>query len=65
MEWKKLGRIFVPNHEKNWMNSHAAVPFLEKLESSYFKIYFTTRNAQNKSLIAWIIIDIRNFSWVK
>lgn len=60
MEWKKLGRIFVPNHEKSWMNSHAAVPFVEKLESGYFKIYFTTRNAQNKSLIAWIIIDIKN-----
>lgn len=60
MEWKKLGRIFVPNHEKRWMNSHAAVPFVEKLESGYFKIYFTTRNAQNKSLIAWVIIDIKN-----
>lgn len=60
MKWKKLGRIFAPNHEIVWMNSHAAVPFVEKLESSYFKIYFTTRNKENKSLIAWIIIDIKN-----
>ncbi|MEO8761760.1 MAG: hypothetical protein ABI388_09955 [Bacteroidia bacterium] len=60
MIWKKLGKIFEPNNEISWMCSHAAVPFVEKLYSSYIKIYFTTRNVQNKSLIAWIIIDINN-----
>src|SRR4051812_30045161 len=60
MNWQKLGRIFVPDGSVDWMHSHAAVPFIEKLGGDSIKIYFTSRNTANKSLIAWLVIDINN-----
>lgn len=60
MKWKKLGRIFCPSGEEAWMKSHAAVPFAENLEKDLYRIYFTTRDAINRSHIAYIDINILN-----
>jgi len=57
-KWKKLGHIFTPSGNSDWMSSHAAVPFVERLGGTNIKIYFSSRNKNNKSLIGWIIIDV-------
>ena len=56
--WKKICHIFTPTGNSDWMVTHASVPFIERLEDNRVKIYFSTRNRDNKSLIGWIIIDI-------
>ena len=58
--WVKLGNIFTPAGNSEWMSSYAAVPFVEKLIGSKIKIYFSSRTQNNKSLIGWVIIDIEN-----
>jgi len=58
--WVKLGRVFLVNHNFDWMNSHASVPIAENIEGDLFKIYFTTRNKDNESSIGYVIIDLNN-----
>jgi hypothetical protein len=59
-KWKKLGLVFCPSGETTWMQSHAAVPFADRLEGDIYRVYFTTRDAMNKAHTAFIDIDILN-----
>ncbi len=56
--WKKLGRVFCPNGEREWMASHAAVPIAENIGDDLFKIYFSSRDSNNRSFTGYVIIDI-------
>jgi len=58
MAWEKLGLVFAPNAEYPWMISHAANPFAEHLDGDRFRIYFTCRDAQQRSHIAWVIVNL-------
>ena len=58
--WIKLGNIFTPNNNFDWMVSHAANPFAEHLEKSIYRIYFTCRDANNRSHIGTVDIDFEN-----
>lgn len=59
MKWKKIGNVFCPQGEYPWMKSHAANPVADHLDGDLFRIYFSTRDSQNRSSIAWVEIDIR------
>jgi len=59
VKWRKLGRIFCPDGEADWMRSHAANPVADCVSGRIVRIYFSTRDAMNRSSIAWIEIDIR------
>jgi hypothetical protein len=56
--WRKLGIVFASEGQFPWMVSHAQVPFAERIEGNLYRIYFTTRDAQNRSHIAWLELDI-------
>lgn len=56
--WRKLGQIYCPSGQKEWMHSHAAVPFAEHIRGDLFKIYFSTRNIDNQSFTGYLLIDI-------
>lgn len=60
MKWKKLGLVFCPDNNYDWMVSHAANPVAENIEGDLFRIYFSCRDAQNRSSIGFIEIDITN-----
>jgi len=57
-KWRKLGRVFEPSRNFEWMQSHAAVPFAENIGEDLFKIYFSTRNNMNESAIGYVVINI-------
>ncbi len=57
-KWIKLGRIFSAESNSEWMHSHASVPIGEHLYDNIFKIYFSTRDRQNRSYTAYVTIDI-------
>jgi hypothetical protein len=40
--------------------SHASVPFAEPLESGLHRIWFTPRDAANRSHIAWLVVDLQH-----
>ncbi len=56
--WRKLGRVFCPAGEYGWMRTHAANPAAVPLGDGRVRIYFSTRDADNRSSIAWVEIDI-------
>jgi hypothetical protein len=58
MRWRKLGRIFGGEGQLPWMMSHAQVPFAERIEGDLYRVYFTSRDVQNRSHIGWLELDI-------
>jgi predicted GH43/DUF377 family glycosyl hydrolase len=60
VRWKKIGLLFSVNGIAEWMNSHAALPFAKHLEGDIFRIFFSTRDRQNRSHLAFVDIDIRD-----
>jgi hypothetical protein len=60
MKWRKLGRIFSVSGQLDWMQTHAAVPFADHLHDDVFRIFFTTRDAKNRSHTGFVDLDIRS-----
>lgn len=60
MEWIKKGLIFEPKDNFDWMVTHAAVPIADKIKDNLYRIYFATRDKDNRSHTAYIEIDIKN-----
>jgi predicted GH43/DUF377 family glycosyl hydrolase len=58
MKWIKMGRIFSPDGNFPWMQSHAANPVAEYLSEDIFRIYFSCRDKHNRSSIGFIEFDI-------
>jgi hypothetical protein len=58
MKWKKLGKVFCPRGEFDWMHSHAAVPIAEHIEGDIFRIYFSARDFAGRSHTGFVIIDL-------
>ena len=59
MKWKKLGRIFCPDKNFQWMQSHASYPWAEFITDDVIEIYFSCRDINNKSFIGKIIFDLK------
>lgn len=63
MRWKKLGHLFQPDGSLPWMRSHAANPFGVRLDGSRMRIFFTCRDAEQRSHIGSIVADLdRDFA---
>ncbi len=58
MKWTKLGRIFCPDGNYDWMRTHAAGPVAEHIEGDRFRIYFGCRDGSNRTSIGSLDIDI-------
>jgi len=58
MKWRKLGQIYAPQQHAPWAVSHAANPIAEHISGDQFRIYFSTRDDENRSSIAWVRIDL-------
>lgn len=61
-KWKSLGKIFCPSGESFWLNSHASCPVAEHIEEDLFRVYFSSREKDNKSHIGSLIVDINKSS---
>ncbi len=59
MKWKKLGLIFNAHGQQEWMKSHASVPFAEFISDDLFRIYFSTRDGQNRSQVGFLELNIK------
>ncbi len=62
--WERLGLVFRADGQRDWMMTHAQMPHAEHIEGSVFRIYFTCRNAQNRSHVAWLTVDLERPSEV-
>ena len=68
-KWKKLGLIFDPTDRYDWMQTHAQLPitipivngrYNKSVSTDFFRIYFATRDDEQRSQIGFIDIDINN-----
>ena len=62
--WERLGLVFRAEAQRPWMRTHAQMPHAEWIEGSVHRIYFTCRDAQNRSHIAWLVMDLERPSEV-
>lgn len=60
MHWQKLEFIFVADNQYDWMQTHASWPRAFNLADDIYRIYFSSRDASNRSHIAFVDIDIKN-----
>ncbi|HYA29093.1 MAG TPA: hypothetical protein VEI95_09775 [Acidobacteriota bacterium] len=58
MKWEKLGRIFQSSGQYDWMKTHASVPTPEPVSGDVIRIYFTPRDVQSRSHIAYLVINL-------
>jgi hypothetical protein len=59
MRWEKLGLVFCPSGQTDWMQSHAAVPIADNIGNDLFKIYYSSRDKSNKSFTGYVVIDLK------
>lgn len=58
--WHKLGRVFVPDGSVPWMHSHAANPFGVWLATGKMRVFFSSRDAEQRSHVASLVLDLRD-----
>jgi len=58
MMWERKGLIFCPDNEKSWCISHASNPHVIYLGGDIYRVFFSCRNRENRSIITSIDIDI-------
>ncbi len=58
MKWRKISKIFEPKDLYPWMKSHAANAFAVNIGGDLFRVYFSTRDANNRSSISFVELNI-------
>ena len=58
MNWIKQGLIFAPHEQSDWMVTHAAVPFADKIDNDLFRVYFCSRDERNRAQVGYFEFDI-------
>lgn len=57
LRWEKLGCVFCPAGEADWMQSHASLPTALHLEGTRYRVYFASRDAASRSHVGWVELD--------
>lgn len=58
MRWHKLGHVFSASGQFPWMQTHAAVPFAEPLAGKLVTVYFSSRDARNRSSTGQLVLEL-------
>lgn len=58
MAWTRLGLVFVPDGAKPWARSHAALPVPIRIAPDVFRVFFSTRDADHRSHVGWVDVDL-------
>jgi hypothetical protein len=58
MNWRKLGRLYVPRGAHPKLATHAANPVAVPLEGSLYRVYYSGRDASKRSSVGAVDIDL-------
>jgi hypothetical protein len=58
--WRKLGLIFNPSGEYEWMKTHAMMPVMDRIDDDHARIYFSARDDRNRSQGAFIEVNLND-----
>lgn len=56
--WRKVGRVFRASGERPWMQSHTAVPTPLPLGGDRVRVYFGTRDADQRPHVGWLDAEL-------
>ena len=60
--WEKIGLILKPIRQIDWMKSHVSVPVVEQIKDQDYKMYFCSRDENNRNQIGYATFNINNIS---
>jgi hypothetical protein len=58
LEWHKRGLVFTPPGAPDWLRSHASLPLGLRLADGRHRIYFASRDADNRSHVGWVELNL-------
>ena len=58
LEWHKRGLVFAPPGAPEWMRSHASLPLGLPLSDGRHRVYFASRDGDNRSHVSWVEFDL-------
>jgi hypothetical protein len=58
MNWVKEGLVFSASGQQPWMRSHASLPVALQLDGDLYRIYFASRDEQNRSHVSFVDVNI-------
>lgn len=65
MNWQKRGHVFSPENESDWMISHAMLPVPVQIDEDTHRVFFASRNKDNRSQVGYVDIDLSSPSTLK
>lgn len=60
IHWEKKGLIYCPDGSLEWAQTHAQVPTIDVIDSERLRIFFSSRDSNNRSRIGYIEVSARN-----
>lgn len=57
MKWIKQGLIYAPDGTSDWNRTHAQLPVVDLSSKAVWRIYFATRDSNNRSNITFIEVE--------
>ncbi len=57
MKWVKKGLIYQTAGQYEWNKSHAQLPIVDVVDESRLRIYFASRDAENRSRIGYVEVE--------
>jgi hypothetical protein len=58
MHWRKLGQLYRPESVHPKLKTHAANPLAISLSGDVYRVFFSGRDAQNRSSVGFVDVDI-------
>jgi hypothetical protein len=58
MAWRRFGCLFRPDGRLAWMRSHAALPTPAPLGDDVFRVFFSARDAANRSSVGSALVEL-------
>ena len=58
MRWRKLGQLYCPEPVHPKLASHAANPLAVLLQGDVYRVFFSGRDAQNRSSVGFVDVDV-------
>ncbi|HEU4511190.1 MAG TPA: hypothetical protein VFR78_23365 [Pyrinomonadaceae bacterium] len=54
--WIKKGLLFAPHEDSGWLNSHAALPVVDRIDDGY-RVYFSSRDPRGRAQVGFFETD--------
>lgn len=58
MSWRRLGLVFAPDGNLPWARSHAALPAPVHVTGDIFRVFYSSRDAEKRSHVAWVDVEV-------